>query len=126
MGLREMGQTLMNTTGLLGLGLQIVVQAAWASILTLAMYFVGVDFDILPVATIWAAVALVYLLPIGPGFIEIAYVLIFGLAIGFDNPELGLALAGVMIFRLFQWLIPIPVGYGLIFYWQKRDDFSLV
>lgn len=126
MGLRDMGDTLMNTAGLLGLGMQIVIQAAWASILTLAMYFVGVDFDVLPVAIVWATVALVYMLPIGPGFIEVAYVLLFGLAIGFDDPELGLALAGVMIFRLFQWLIPIPIGYGLIFYWQKRDDFNLL
>ena len=126
MGLREMGSTLVATTGLLGLGMQLVIQAAWAAILTLAMYFVGVDFEVLPVAIVWAAVALVYMLPIGPGFIEIAYVLIFGLAIGFDDPQLGLAVAGVMIFRLFQWLIPIPIGYGLIFYWQKRDDFNLL
>ena len=88
--------------------------------------FIGVDFDVLPVSIVWAAVALVYLLPIGPGFIEIAYVLIFGIAIGFDHPMLGLALAAVMIFRLFQWLIPIPIGYGLIFYWQKRDNFNLL
>ena len=127
MGLREMGQQLMDASGLLGLGMQIVIQAAWATILTLAMYFVGVDFDVLPVAIVWASVALVYMLPIGPGFIEIAYVVLFGLAIGdFDSPELGLALAAVMIFRLFQWLIPIPIGYGLIFYWQKRDNFNLL
>ncbi|MGD8682559.1 MAG: lysylphosphatidylglycerol synthase domain-containing protein, partial [Chloroflexota bacterium] len=126
MGLRDMGQELMNTTGLLGLGLQIVVQAAWASVLTLAMSFVGVDFEVLPVSIVWASVALVYMLPIGPGFIEIAYVLIYGLAIGFDDPVLGVAVAGVMIFRLFQWLIPIPIGYGLIFYWQKRDNFNLL
>ena len=24
------------------------------------------------------------------------------------------------------WLIPIPIGYGLIIYWQKRDNFSLL
>ncbi|MGD8486530.1 MAG: hypothetical protein PVH07_07835, partial [Chloroflexota bacterium] len=126
MGLREMGDSLMQTTGLLGLGMQIVIQAAWASILTLAMFFVGVDFDVLPVSVVWASVALVYMLPIGPGFIEIAYVIIYGLAIGFDDPVLGVAVAGVMIFRLFQWLIPIPIGYGLIFYWQKRDNFNLL
>jgi len=125
-GLREMGNNLVNQTGLLGLGLQIVVQAAWASIMTLALYFVDVDFDILPVSVVWASVALVYMLPIGPGLIEIAYIAIFGLAIGFDNPTLDLAAAGVMIFRIFQWLIPIPIGYGLILYWQKRDHFSLL
>jgi hypothetical protein len=126
MGLRQMGSTLMDTTGLLGLGLQIVIQAAWASLLTLAMAFVGIDFDVLAVSVIWASVALVYMLPIGPGFIEIAYVALFGLAVGFDDPMLDLAVAGVMIFRLFQWLIPIPIGYGLIFYWQKRDNFNLL
>jgi len=126
MGLREMGNDLVNQRGLLGLGLKIVTQAAWASILTLAMYFVGVDLDVLPVAVVWASVALVYMLPIGPGFIEIAYIAIFGIAIGFDNEMLNLAAAGVMVFRIFQWLIPIPVGYGLIMYWQKRDNFSLL
>ena len=126
MGLRELGNDLVNQKGLLGLGLQIVTQAAWASILTLAMYFVGVDFDVLPVAIVWAAVALVYMLPIGPGFIEIAYIAIFGIAIGFDNEMLNLAAAGVMVFRIFQWLIPIPIGYGLILYWQRRDNFSLL
>jgi uncharacterized membrane protein YbhN (UPF0104 family) len=99
MGLRQMGSTLMDTTGLLGLGLQIVIQAAWASLLTLAMAFVGIDFDVLAVSVIWASVALVYMLPIGPGFIEIAYVALFGLAIGFDDPMLDLAVAGVMIFQ---------------------------
>jgi len=126
MGLREMGNDLVNQKGLLGLGLKIVTQAAWASILTLAMYFVGVDLDVLPIAVVWASVALVYMLPIGPGFIEIAYIAIFGIAIGFDNEMLNLAAAGVMVFRIFQWLIPIPVGYGLIMYWQKRDNFSLL
>ena len=62
--------------------MQIVIQAAWAAILTLALFFVDVDFDILPVSIVWASVALVYMLPIGPGFIEIAYIAIFGLAIG--------------------------------------------
>jgi uncharacterized membrane protein YbhN (UPF0104 family) len=66
------------------------------------------------------------MLPIGPGFIEIAYIALFGLAIGFDNPMLDLAAAAVMIFRIFQWLIPIPLGYGLILYWQKRDHFNLL
>lgn len=126
MALREMGSALMDTTGLLGLGLQVVIQVSWASILTLALAFVGVDFDVLPLSIVWASVALVYMLPIGPGFIEIAYVALFGLAIGFDNPMLDLAVAGVMVFRLFQWLIPIPIGYGLIFYWQKRDRFNLL
>lgn len=126
MGLREMGDKLVNRSGLLGLGMQIVIQAAWASILTLAMYFVGVDFDVLPVSVVWASVALVYMLPIGPGFIEIAYILIFGIAIGFDNEMLDLAAAGMMVFRIFQWLIPIPIGYGLILYWQRRDRFSLL
>ena len=126
MGLREMGSNLVNTSGLLGLGMQIVIQAAWASILTLAMYFIGVDFDVLPVSVVWATVALVYMLPIGPGFIEIAYIALFGLAIGFDNQMLDLAAAGVMVFRIFQWLLPIPIGYGLILYWQKRDNFNLL
>jgi uncharacterized membrane protein YbhN (UPF0104 family) len=126
MGLREMGSSLVNTSGLLGLGMQIVIQAAWASILTLAMYFIGVDFDVLPVSVVWATVALVYMLPIGPGFIEIAYIALFGIAIGFDNKMLDLAAAGVMVFRIFQWLLPIPIGYGLILYWQKRDHFNLL
>jgi len=126
LGLREMGSDLVNQSGLLGLGMKIVTQAAWASILTLALVFVDIDFDVLPISVVWAAVALVYMLPIGPGFIEIAYIGIFGLAIGFDNPMLDLAAAGVMIFRIFQWLIPIPIGYGLILYWQKRDHFSLL
>lgn len=126
MGLRAMGSDLIDTAGLLGLGTQIAIQAAWASMLTLAMVFVGVDFDVLPVAVVWATVALVYMLPIGPGFIEIAYIALFGMAIGFDNTMLDLAAAGVMIFRIFQWLLPIPIGYGLILYWQKRDHFNLL
>ena len=92
----------------------------------MALVFLDIDFEVLPIAIVWAAVALVYMLPIGPGFIEIAYIGIFGLAIGFDDPMLGLAAADVMIFRIFQWLIPIPIGYGLILSWQKRDNFSLL
>ena len=125
-GLRQMGATLADTKGLLGLGLQLLLQVGYATILTVAMAFVGVDFDILAVAFIWATVAIVYALPIGPGFIELAYMLFFGIAIGFDNPMLAPAMAAVMILRIFQWLLPMPIGYGLIVYWQKRDHFSLL
>lgn len=126
LGLREMGNDLVEAKGLLGLGLQLVLQAAYASILTLALHFVGVDFDVLPISIVWATVAIVYALPIGPGIIEIAYMAIFGLAIGFDDPMLDLVAAGVIIFRILQWLVPIPIGYGLILWWQKRDRYSLL
>jgi len=126
LGLRETGQSLVSTRGLLGLGLTLVIQAGYAVMLTLAMAFVGVDFDVLPVSVIWATLAIVYMLPIGPGLIELAYIFIFSLYLGRDNPMLAPASAGVMVFRVYQWLIPIPIGYALIAWWQKRDKFSLL
>lgn len=126
LSLRETGQSLLSVEGLVGLGLTVLVQAVNAVMLTLAMDFVGVDFKVLPVSVIWAAVAFVYLLPLGPGLIELAYIAIFAVYLGDNDAMLAAAGAATMVFRVYQWLIPVPIGYALVGWWQKRDEFSLL
>jgi uncharacterized membrane protein YbhN (UPF0104 family) len=124
--LRAAGQELVGARGLVGVSLSLLVQGLNGVILTLALAFVGVDFDILPIPFVFAALALVYFLPLGPGLIELGYMSLFTLAVGTGNPELGPIMAGVLVFRVFQWLIPVPIGWGLIVYWQRHDHFSLM
>jgi uncharacterized membrane protein YbhN (UPF0104 family) len=126
LALRSAGQALVSARGLSGLSIGLVVQGLSGVILTLALAFVDVDFTVLPIPFVFAAVALVYFLPLGPGLIELAYMALFTLAVGTGNPQLGPIMAGVLVFRVFQWLVPVPIGWALIWHWQRHDHFSLL
>jgi uncharacterized protein (TIRG00374 family) len=97
----------------------------WAFvILVMAMRFVGFSQDVLPLMDIfivWSIVLLVQSIPITPGgigIVEVAYIALFTQILGEDSRN-AIA-AGIALFRLVQWALPIPIGWAVTFHWRHR------
>jgi len=95
-----------------------VSKLAWALLMIVALRAVGVSAETLPDAIILAAVAGVFVitvLPISPGGAgvpELLYISFFTTYTG--GADANLISAGVMLFRGFQWLFPIPLAWLLL------------
>jgi uncharacterized membrane protein YbhN (UPF0104 family) len=113
--------TLGDTVRLQGLMAFLVAMAsklAWAVLMIVAMRVVGVSERELPTSIILAGVAGVFVitvLPISPGGAgvpELLYISFFTAYTGGANSSA--ISAGVMLFRAFQWLLPIPLAWILL------------
>lgn len=97
----------------------------WALvILVIALRMVDIPADVLSVwqiFVVWAIVLLLTAIPITPGGIgiaEIGYIGLFKLITGEEWADvIG---AGVVLFRLAQWALPIVIGWILIWYWRRQ------
>ncbi|HEV8403746.1 MAG TPA: hypothetical protein VGQ31_12015 [Candidatus Limnocylindrales bacterium] len=113
--------TLGDTVRTRGLGAFIVAMAskfAWVLLMIVAMRVVGVSSKTLPDAIIMAGVAFVFVitvLPISPGGAgvpELLYISFFtAYTGGADSSAIS---AGVILFRAFQWGLPIPFAWVLL------------
>jgi hypothetical protein len=104
--------------GLLSFGAAMVSKFGWAILMIIAMRLVGVPAQALPDAIIFAGVAAVFvitILPISPGGAGVPtllYVTIYTTyTAGAYSAEIS---AGVMLFRLFQYGLPIPLSWILL------------
>jgi uncharacterized membrane protein YbhN (UPF0104 family) len=113
--------TLGDTVRQYGLGAFIVAMAskfAWGILMIVSMRVVGISAGTLPDAIIFAGVAGVFVitvLPISPGGAgvpELLYISFFTTYTG--GAESSAISAGVMLFRAFQWLLPIPLAWLLL------------
>jgi putative heme transporter len=115
---RARSHEILSRRGALGFVASVLARLAWFLVLQISLWSVGVTSDVLPpsaVLTAMAAVALVALIPITPGAIgvsEIAYVGLLSTVAG--DAMTGPITAAIMIFRAAQWLVPIPLGWGLL------------
>src|SRR4029453_9535112 len=91
---------------------------AWFLVLEISLVVVGVTPDVLPASAVLAAMAVVgiiALVPITPGAVgvtEVAYIGILSAVAGPGYTEQ--ITAGVMLFRIAQWLAVIPIGWVLL------------
>lgn len=97
----------------------------WAfGILVMSMRFVGFSQQELPLGDIfivWAIVLLVQSIPITPGgigIVEVAYLALFTQILGQEHSNT--IAAGVALFRLVQWALPIPLGWAATFHWRRK------
>ncbi|MCJ7781895.1 MAG: flippase-like domain-containing protein [Acidimicrobiia bacterium] len=97
----------------------------WAFVmLTLALRIVGLGPDILSLGQIfivWVIVLMITAIPITPGGIgiaEMAYIYFFSQMIGDQYADL--IAAGVILFRLAQWFMPIPIGWVSVGLWRRQ------
>ena len=113
--------TLGDTVRARGLGAFLVAMVskfAWVLLMIAAMRVVGVSERTLPAAVIMAGVAAVFVitvLPISPGGAgvpELLYISFFTTYTGGANSSA--ISAGVMLFRAFQWALPIPFAWVLL------------
>jgi uncharacterized protein (TIRG00374 family) len=92
--------------------------------LLLAIRAVDVPADVLSAAEIfvvWAVVLLITMIPITPGGIGIAELFYIGFFAYITGPEWSsIVAAGVMLYRVFQWALPIPIGWTIALRWRRK------
>ena len=90
----------------------------WCVVLIVALRIVGVSDDVLTAAEIFAVYALVNVITIipmspgGAGIPELLY--IAGMTTIAGSGYEALITAGVFLFRLYQWFLPIPLAWILL------------
>ena len=93
-------------------------QLVWCAILILALRIVGIPGSVLVPAEVLAVFALtsaITIIPIAPGGAGIPELLYIAGLTAIAGPQYeGLVTAGVMLFRLFQWFLPIPIAWILL------------
>jgi uncharacterized protein (TIRG00374 family) len=116
--LRERSKAILTEHGLLGFAVAVVGRLAWFVVLEVALWCVGIGPDVLPPSAVLAAMAvvgIVSLIPITPGAVGVAEVAYIGILSSVAGSGLTEQLtAAVMLFRIAQWLAPIPIGWVLL------------
>jgi uncharacterized protein (TIRG00374 family) len=113
--LRERSKAILTEHGLLGFAAAVVGRLAWFVVLEVALWCVGIGPDVLPPSAVLAAMAvvgIVSLIPITPGAVGVAEVAYIGILSSVAGSGMTDQLtAAVMLFRIAQWLVPIPIGW---------------
>ncbi|MDX2380690.1 MAG: lysylphosphatidylglycerol synthase domain-containing protein, partial [Acidimicrobiia bacterium] len=99
------------------------------SILVISIRAVGVENDVLSWSDIliaYAITTIVTSIPITPGSIGIASLVLVGCFTALAGKEVSeLATAGVILYRLSVWLLPIPIGWIATLRWQATTGVHL-
>ena len=112
-----LGDTVRNQ-GLVAFAVAMASKFAWVLLMIASMRVLGVSDQVLPASVILAVVAGVFVitvLPISPGGAgvpELLYITFFTTYTG--GVDSSAITAGVMLFRGFQWLYPIPLAWILL------------
>ncbi len=116
--LRERSKAMLTQHGVLGFASAVVGRLAWFVVLEVALWCVGIGPDVLPPSAVLAAMAvagIVSLVPITPGAVGVAEVAYIGILSSVTGSGMTEQLtAAVMLFRIAQWLAPIPIGWVLL------------
>jgi uncharacterized membrane protein YbhN (UPF0104 family) len=116
--LGERSKAMLTRRGLPAFAAAVVGKLAWFVVLEAALWSVGIGPEVLPPATVLAAMAvvgMVSLLPITPGAVGVAEVAYIGFLSSVAGPGFaGQLTAAVSLFRIAQWFAPIPIGWVLL------------
>jgi putative heme transporter len=116
--LRKRSSAMLTQRGLLGFAAEVAAKLAWFVVLEVALWCVGVGPDALPPSAVLATMAVVgiaSLVPITPGAVGVTEVVYIGTLSSLAGPGMTEQLAAaVMLFRIAQWLAPIPIGWVLL------------
>jgi putative heme transporter len=113
--IRARSSIILSRAGIPGFGAAVVAKLAWFVVLEISLWVVGVSWDVLPPSSVLAAMAIVGIVafvPITPGAVgvsEVAYVGLLSAVAG--QGASGQITAAVLLFRIAQWLAPIPIGW---------------
>jgi putative heme transporter len=124
LAIRDRSSGILSRSGVAGFGAAIGAKLAWFLVFEVCLWAVGVPWDVLsPVAVLaaMAVVGVVSFVPITPGAVgvsEVAYVGILSSVTG--QAAAGEITAAVLLFRVAQWLAPIPIGW-LVLAYLRRD-----
>lgn len=104
--------------GLMAMVVGTAGQVVWCAVLVAALRIVGIPDEVLSpleVLAVFAMVSVITIIPIAPGGAGIPELLYIGGLTAIAGPDFeALVTAGVMLFRLFQWFLPIPIAWMLL------------
>jgi uncharacterized membrane protein YbhN (UPF0104 family) len=104
--------------GLLALIVTIVAQIPWMVAFTVALRVTGVPADVVStgeVIAVFALVSVITIIPIAPGGAGVPELLYIALLSAIAGPSYEAAItAGVFLFRLYVWFLPIPLAWILL------------
>ncbi len=104
--------------GLLALSVTILGQVVWCGVLIVALRVCGVPEDVLPAASVFAVFALVSvitIIPLSPGGAGVPEILFIAGLSSITGPSYESAVtAGVFLYRLYSWFLPIPLAWILL------------
>lgn len=116
--LRERSKVMLTQHGLAGFAAAVIARLTWFVVLEVALWCVGIGPDVLSPSAVLAAMAvvgIVSLVPITPGAVGVAEVAYIGVLSSVAGAEMTEQLtAAVMLFRIAQWLAPIPIGWVIL------------
>ncbi len=123
-GFRDLAAGIVKDRGLVAYSLS-AAGKLWAFvILVIALRIVEIDADVLSLGQIfvvWVVVMLITSIPITPGGIgiaETAYIFFFTQIAGSEFSDI--IAAGIVLFRLAQWFLPIPIGWVSVGLWRRQ------
>lgn len=115
---RVRSKDILTEHGAMGFGVAVAAKLAWFLVFELALTAVGLPPEVLAPSAVLAAmtiVGVVALIPITPGAVGVSEVAYIGLLSSVAGPGSGEAItAAVLLFRVAQWLGPIPIGWILL------------
>lgn len=82
---------------------------------------VGLAIAVFVFGFFWVLVLLITAIPITPGGIGIVEMAYIGLFTAVASDEYSdIIAAGVILFRLVQWALPIPIGWTVVYFWRRQ------
>jgi uncharacterized membrane protein YbhN (UPF0104 family) len=115
---RDQVGEVVRARGLVALFVSILAQVVWAMVLVVALAIVGVPSSALSPAEIfgvYALVSVITLIPISPGGAGVPEILfIAGLSTIAGQQYESTITAGVFLYRLYNWFVPIPLAWILL------------
>ncbi len=123
---REDARALLVQRAIPAVATQVLVRTAWGVCLWASLRAVGVSGELIPwdvVLGVYAVVLAVTVIPISPGGAgvpELLYIALFSRYVG-NDAYTDIITAGVMLFRAFQWFVPIPVGYVALYLHRRAN-----
>jgi uncharacterized membrane protein YbhN (UPF0104 family) len=109
---------LIRSRGFVSISVSVLSLIVWAIVLIVALRFCGVPPAVLSAAEIFAVYALVFvitIIPIAPGGAGVPELLfISGLTAMAGDQWTAEITAGVFLYRLYQWFLPIPLSWILL------------
>jgi uncharacterized membrane protein YbhN (UPF0104 family) len=113
----QLGEVI-SARGGLALGVAILAQLTWVVVLTVALRMMGIPESVLSLGEIFAVYALVMvitIIPLSPGGAGVPELLFISMFSAIAGPEYEAAItAGVFLYRLYYWFIPIPLAWILL------------
>jgi uncharacterized membrane protein YbhN (UPF0104 family) len=109
---------IVHRRGLIALSVNLLAQIPWVVAFIVALRFCGVPPEVLPasaVIAVFSLVAVITIIPIAPGGAGVPELLyIAGLTSIAGEPWEAAITAGVFLFRLYVWFLPIPLAWILL------------